>query len=134
MEIANYAVLFAYQEYWTVLGLLDEQPTARWPGVVAAVAADPELTRQLVAAANRRALGLRRRGEPTSHIVAVQGALTTNATIVDCQDAGTVTQSDTTSRAVTAGASRTRVTAHLVRPTDYGTWRVADVCYSSSPC
>jgi hypothetical protein len=133
-QLAAYAVTLAYQEFWIVLGLIDQQPTTRWPGILGAVATDPELTRQLTNATNRRAHGLRHDGEPISHITTIDGALTTTATLTDCQDTTPTADTDAANHHHPGTVARQPVIATLTRPTDYGTWRVRDLTYPPGAC
>lgn len=133
-EVANYAVVSTYQQFWIILGLLDDQPVTRWPGILGAVATDPELSRQLAAARERRDDGVRHTGEPMIHISMVQGALTTTATLTDCQDTTTVTEVDSAGAVRHTGGPHTPVAATLTRATPYGTWRVADISRVAGTC
>jgi hypothetical protein len=120
LEVANYAVESAYEQFWLVLELLDQDPPERWPDELAAVATEPELSRQLHAATMRHDTRSPYT-KPTTHIRAIHGAFGTTATIEDCQD--------------TPNRSRIPVTGILFRPTPpFGDWRVREVSYPTGTC
>jgi hypothetical protein len=134
-ELADFAVRLAYEEFWTVVSAhLDEQPPVRWPGILAQVAVEPELSRQLAQARSRSARGVHRYGEVTVHVISVEGAQTTRATLTDCQDASGFGDADSTGRILSAGPTGLPVQASLVRPDTLSPWRVSDLATANGQC
>jgi len=127
------AALTAYQRFWQVASGLDSQPEPQWRPGLAAVAADPVLSRVLSGLQAEAAAGHRQYGavllRPT--IVQIGGG---RASIVDCQDASRSGLADVqTGLPVTVGSPRTAVTAVLTRDPK-GVWRVSDARYVEGPC
>jgi hypothetical protein len=120
LETANYAVESTYRQFWIVIAFLDREPPERWHGILAAVATQPELGRQLQAAINRHQAQTPY-SEPTIHIEAIRGAFSTGAHVQDCQRAA-------------ADLPRRSVIATLTRPTQYSNWRVSNVTYRPGTC
>src|SRR5205823_5802612 len=120
--------------FWPVAWNIDKSPQARQRSLLAAVAADPVLTRLLSTARIQTRQGITRYGAVIPRIVSVRFAGPDRASLVDCQDASHAGQADRrTGRAKTVGVARSPVDAELVRAGD-GTWRVADVRYTGGSC
>lgn len=119
-QLDDFAVEFVYRQYWAVLSIISRSPPAQWPGILAAVTTEPELSRQLAAAHNRADHGTPDPTEPTLHITNITGAATTQATLYDCQ--------------TTASGTSRGVIATIVRPTNYSTWKVANITIEPTIC
>jgi hypothetical protein len=127
------AVLAAYRRFWWVASRLDSRPQPQWRPLLAAVTAEPLLSRVLSGLEAETRAGHRQYGvvllRPT-----VVDADAERASIVDCQDASRSGLTDVdTGLAVTVGSARTAVTAVLTRDHN-GTWRVSDARYLQDPC
>lgn len=128
IEVARFAVVFAYQQFWVVLPLIDKDPVDRIPGELQAVAEEPELGRQIDAATGRRTRRVHLYGETVPHVIAVSGAEGTDAFVNDCADAShSGTADDRTHQPITVGASRTHLLAHLHRADELGNWKVREL-------
>jgi hypothetical protein len=133
LELANFAVEFVYRQFLTVITLIDQQPPSRWRGMLAAVTAEPELSRQLHTAADRTARGVRLYGEPEPHITAIRGALTTTATLEDCQDTSHTGQRDPDGTEHPEPRRR-HITATLSRTTTITNWKVTAIVLEPTRC
>jgi hypothetical protein len=127
------AVTVAYRRFWTVVSTVDSQPRDRWPDLLAAVAAEPLLSRLLSGFQAQAAGGSRQYGEVVTRPTIVR-LDAEHASIVDCQDASRSGLLDTGSGLPsTAGSSRAPVAATLQRGPDGG-WRVSDARYLDGGC
>ena len=134
-ELADFAVWQAYEEFWWVVSHLDQQPPARWRGVLSVVTVAPELGRQLAQARDRAAGGVHRVGEVVTHVTAVRGAMSTRATLLDCQDASRAGEADNnTGRTTSTGLAATPIAATLLRTGEFAPWRVSDISYPVGRC
>jgi hypothetical protein len=135
VELADFAVRQAYEEFWWVASRLDQQPPARWRGVLSVVAVDPELDRQLAQARDRAAGGVHRVGEVITHVTAVRGAMSTRAVLLDCLDASRAGEADdNTGRTTSTGLAATPIAATLLRTGQFAPWRVSDIGYPVGRC
>jgi hypothetical protein len=123
----------AYRRFWVVSWRLDANPEARWRPVLAAVAADPELTRVLEGTRAQKRQGITRYGQVVSRptVISVSGA---TARVRDCQGADKSGQADArTGRRTTVGVARNPLAGSLARGAD-GQWRVTDIRFPGGRC
>jgi len=127
------AVAGAYRRFWAVASTVDSQPRPVWRARLAAVAAEPLLSRMLSGFDAQTAAGSRQYGTVVTHPVVVRSDAA-RASIVDCQDASGSGLLDTaTGLPSTVGSARTPVAATLLRgPT--GGWRVSEARYLDGSC
>lgn len=132
-EVADFAVTFLYEQFWLALSVLDDEEPSQWRGALEVLVAEPELSRQLLAATDRRRRGVSLYGEPVSHVTRVEGAETTVAVLEDCQDASSTGVIDAAGRRTT-GSRRTEVIATFTRPADYSRWQLSELTYPPGGC
>jgi hypothetical protein len=135
VQLAEFGVRQAYEEFWWVVSRLDGQPAVRWRGMLSVVATGAALDWQVARAEDRAARGVHLYGEVIVHVVAVRSALTMRATLLDCQDASRFGEAKKgTGRAVSVGETGVRVVGTLVRDREFGSWRVTDIEYPGDRC
>jgi len=124
----------AYRRFWSVSDSFERSPISAWRGLLAQVAADPQLGLILANARQQRRNGLIIYGHvvPRPAVLPINGA--DQARVTDCQDASKSGQADLkTGRPRTVGIPRNPVTAALVRGVD-GRWRVSLITYPGGTC
>lgn len=127
-QLARFSVIFAYQQFWAVLPLVDQQPAEQTAGILQAIAEEPELGRQIAAANQRRTRGIHLYGETIPHVTSMTGAEGSDASIEDCADTShTGTVENRTNKTVTRNPQRTHITAHLHRTSELGHWKVHEL-------
>jgi hypothetical protein len=111
-------VIDAYRRFWAVASTVDSQPQPRWRTVLAAVAAEPLLSRLLSGLEAQKAAGDRQYGVVVTRPVVVR-IEADQTSIVDCQDASKSGLLDTTTELpTTVGSARTPVAATMQHGAD----------------
>ncbi len=123
----------AYRRFWAVASTVDSQPEPGWRALLAAVTAEPLLSRLVSGLEAQAASGSRQYGAVVTHPTVVH-VDADRASIVDCQDASRSGLLDTaTGLPSTVGSPRTPVAATLLRDPN-GVWRVSDARYLDGGC